>query len=488
MAAPQEDKLEEFYIALGASPLSSLVQDDLRLGSHTVNQKPALKLRDHVLERSKLFLHEASRENIKHDSRWLEKNLTLEIVSSITVRRSLRGHTVSHTMKKSATTTHERHKGWTLFVTEEYNDTYQISLSLCSLLLERPTQQSFLTFETFLNLNLYQLRARGYNVDRILRAKKAEQRIAEEERRRQLEAEQAQIRQQEEQWKQQGMAAEASAREDRRQSKEVSMPGAFGFDSPENSPEPVRQGRKGLFSGLTRRLGLDNANGEAQQQLQNFLGGGSGSHSHEEPPQRQLDNPPNYHEANPGSVARGGKGTEKVSSPAAVQQNLTNAIQSSRAHDSSTLFSPPTQQTVKEQASYCDSTSAHNITFLADAANGTRIFISKTMSSSPTTFLSQNVSALNAFAMLLHEVAEVFVLPRKAIHIFYDETGAAIAFNSNGSIFCNFRFFAQLHQIRMASGTGESRAEAAAYWWVVLAHEVAHNLVKEHSSDHSFYT
>ena len=486
MVAPQEEKLEDFYLALGASTLASLIQDDLRLGKPSDNQKPAVKLRSHILERSKLFLHEVSRDNIKHDSRWLEKNLSMQIVSSITVRRSLRGHAISHTLKKSATITHERHNGWTLFVTEGGSDTYQISLALCSVLLERPSQQSYLTFETFLNLNLYQLRARGYNVERILRAKAAEQRIAEEERRKQLEAEQAQIKEQEEQWKQQDKAVKAAAREDRRQSKEVAMPGSFGSDSPENSPEPVRQGRRGLFSGLTRRLGLGDPNGEAQQQLQNFLGGVSGSHLHDGP-DPQGENPPTYDEANKSGVSKGGKGTEQVSSPAAVQQNLLNAIQSSRAHDSSTLFSPPTTQTIKEQASYCDSTSAQNITFLADASNGTRIFVSRNLSS-PTTFLAQNVSALNAFAVLLHEVADVFVLPRRALHIFYDESGGTIAFNSNGSVFCNFRFFAQLHQNKTMSGTGEGRVDAAAYWWIVLAHELAHNLVKEHNSEHSFYT
>ncbi|KAG0648418.1 High temperature G [Hyphodiscus hymeniophilus] len=488
MVAPMEDKLEDFYLALGASTLGSLVQDDVRLGNPSADQKAVVKLRSHILERAKLFLHECARENIKHDSRWLEKNLSLQIVTSISLRRSLRGHTESHTQKRSAAVTHERHSGSTLFITEGRQDTYQISLEICPMLLERPHQQSFLTFETFLNLNLYELRSRGYNVERILRAKAAEARIAEEERRKQMETEQAQLKEQENEWRQQSQVViAAAAREDRRKSTQVAMPGAFGSDSPENSPEPSRAGRRGLFSGLTRRLGLD-SNGEAQQQLQNFLGGGSGSHSHEEA-QPQIENPPTYDEANKGALAKSGKGagTESVSSPAAVQQNLLNAIQSSRAHDSSTLFSPPTTHTIKEQASYCDSTSAQNITFLADASNGTRIFVSKAMSS-PTLFLSQNVSALNSFAVLLHEIGDVYVLPRKALHIFYDESGGTIAFNSNGSIFCNFRFFAQIHQKKLESGSGEARVEAGAYWWIVMAHELAHNLVKEHNSEHSFYT
>jgi hypothetical protein len=36
--------------------------------------------------------------------------------------------------------------------------------------------------------------------------------------------------------------------------------------------------------------------------------------------------------------------------------------------------------------------------------------------------------------------------------------------------------------------TGEGKVEAATWWWVVLAHELAHNLVSPHNSDHSYYT
>jgi hypothetical protein len=321
-------------------------------------------------------------------------------------------------------------------------------------------------------------------VERILRAKAAEQRIAEEERKKQLDTEQMQIREQEEQWKHANPGTPVAARE-----KVSQMPGAFGPDSPEQTPDPVpRSKSRGLFSGLKSKFGLDNR-GESQQQLQNFLGEGSSQPpAHDQNP----DGPPTYDEVTKP------KGPETVSSPHAVQQNLLNAIQSSRAHDSSSLFSPPSTQTVKEQASYCDSTSSQNITFLADASNGMRIFVAKTLQSAKE-FLSQNSSSLNNFAALLFEVAAVYNLPRKALHIFYDEQGSTIAFNSNGSVFCNFRFYAQLHQSKMdaelasvtareTQNTGAARIEATAYWWIVIAHELAHNLVKEHNSQHSFYT
>lgn len=483
-----EDKLEEFYSALEAPTLASLVEEDLRVSPRAEKQDTAVKLRSHILERTKLFLHESPRDNIKHDARWLEKNLSVQVVSSITRRRSLRGHTLSHTEKQSAAVSNERGGGGTLYVTTGQTDTFQISRAISKLLLQRPSQQAAITLESFLTLNLLQLRSRGYNVERILRAKAAEQRIAEEERKKQLETEQNHIREQEQQWEQANVATPVAARD-----KGPNMPGSFGSDSPEHNSElqpiqpaePPRKSR-GLFSGLRSKFGLDNS--ETQQQMQTFLGEGS-SNAPPPPQQGQLkDGPPTYDDVTKP------KGAEVVSSPHAVQQNLVNAIQSSRAHDSSTLFSPPTTKTVKEQSTYCDSTSAHNITYLADTSNGMRIFITKTLSS-PTNFLSQSSSALNNFAALLVEVATVYNLPRKALHIFYDESGGTIAFNSNGSIFCNFRFFSQLHQSRMdternngAQNLAAARVEATAYWWIVIAHELAHNLVKEHNSEHSFYT
>lgn len=491
ICAPEEEKLEDFYIALGAPTMSSIVQEDLRIGNPSEKQAAAVKIRSHILERAKLFLHESPRDNIKHDARWLDKNLALQAVSSISLRRSLRGHTLSHTEKRSAALNNERGRGWILYITEGGYDTYQISLAISRLLLERPSQQAVITLETFLNLNLLQLRSRGYNVDRILRAKQAEQRIAEEERKKQLAAEQEELREQEQQWKQANptVPVPVAARE-----KQPEMPGTFDSGSSENSPEPAPRSRsRGLFSGLKSKFGLDGRS-EAQEQIQQFLGGGS---SQPQPPRypqqtpplppaqgQDPNGPPTYDELTKP------QGAETVSSPQAVQQNLLSAINSSRAHDSSTLFSPPTTKEVKEQATYCDTTHAQNITFLADASNGMRIFVSKTLPN-VSSFLSSNSTALNNFAALLIEVASVYALSSKAMHVYYDEQGSTIAFNSNGSIFCNFRFFAQLHMRSDGSGgktKGQARQEAAAYWWIVVAHELAHNLVKEHDSRHSFYT
>ncbi|KAK4179518.1 hypothetical protein QBC36DRAFT_72684 [Triangularia setosa] len=489
LCAPEDETLEAFYQALGSENLGSRVKEEILVGSHRSRQDGAEWLRKHVVERSKIFLHEYAKDKrdlVKRDARWLEANLKVISVSSVGLRRSLQGHNKYHQEKRSAASTHG-HNGWVLYVAAEHKDDrpdmYQVGQAICQLLLNRPNQSAYFFFEPFLKLGLLQLRDRGYNVDRILRAKAAEARIAEEERRKALEAEQSKIREREQEWEQ-SRAAEAAHQEVKTPTRDR-MPGAF-HDSPEDEhtlPPPPQQQRprRGFFSDLTRRLGLDTGDEDEQQkQLDNFL-----------PPSQ-----PEQDTKRPASSAenRGRKPDDgRVTSPAVIQQNLLNAINSTRAHDSTNLFSPPTEREVKEKAAYCDTTPAQNITFAAEAPRGMRIFVAKDISVDASTFLANNIDEIRQFELLLGDCGEIYCLPAKAIHIFYDETGGTIAFNANGSIFCNLRFFNQLHRVQGAGVNskglaGQKRVEATTWWWVVLAHELAHNLVKQHDSEHSYYT
>ncbi|KAJ4326628.1 hypothetical protein N0V84_002962 [Fusarium piperis] len=483
ICAPEEDALEVFYLSLGAQKLSSIVQEDIKIGPHSDRQKTAMSLRKHVIERSKIFLFEYAnyrRDIIKHDAKWLDKNLTVEIVRSVALKRTLKGHTQTHTEKRSAAS-NRTNNGWILYVADEAKpDMYQVGQAICQMLLNRPNQQAYLFFEPFLTLDLYGLRARGYNVDRILRAKAAEARIAEEERRKALEEEQRQIQEREQQWSSKG--AEATAAQAAREATRVpeplgpTMPGSW--DQPEDTkPSQNQQARKGrgLFSNLTRRLGFDTTeqNDEgSHQQLDKF-----------------LDKPKEGGSSSSGAADTGKRPQDegRVTSPAIVQQNLLNAVKSTRAYGSDSVFSEPQVNQVKEQATYCDKTPAQNIAFIAETANGMKVFMSRDLKE-PSEFLAKHIQNVNIFSSLLTEVGNVYSLSPKVLHIFYDEKGGTIAFNSGGSIFCNFRFFLQLHAAQIESRTGQAKAEVATWWWVVLAHELAHNLVTVHNAEHSYYT
>ncbi|KAK7739828.1 hypothetical protein SLS62_011197 [Diatrype stigma] len=495
ICAPEEDVLEAFYMALGSPTLANTVQEDLRIGPHSSKQEGALWLRKHVLERSKIFIHEYarhSRDAIKHDAKWLETHLSVQVVRSVALRRSLRGQGQSHTEKRSAASS-KTNNGWVLYVAAENArpDMYQVGQAVCHLILNRPSQQAYFFFEPFLKLDLLDLRARGYNVDRILRAKAAEARIAEEERRKALDAEQTRIREREQEFRQQTQVAAAAAREHNR-TPPPRMPG--GFDSPEDKgnksppslPEPSQNRRsRGLFSNLSKRFGFDTWDEPDDQ------------------PKHAIDSAPEPVKLPPAEASSSKSKQDddgRVTNPAVIQQNLLNAIKSTRSHDSSQLFAPPTTQDVREEAEYCDENAGHDLEFAADASNGMRVFVSRTDGIDIAQFLASHHRAINAFAALIRDIGvDIYAVRPAALHLFYNTSGSTVAFNRDGSLFCNFRFFLQLHaQHFSASADGaqghglqlqlQKRAEAAVWWWVVLAHELSHNIVKPHNSQHSFYT
>ncbi|KAF4120552.1 Protein of unknown function (DUF3684) [Geosmithia morbida] len=509
LCAPEDDTLEKFYLSLGAQKLGSIVQEDVRIGPQTGRGKKADSLRKHVIERSKIFLYEYAnyrRDSVKHDSKWLEKNLQVEMVTSVALRRTLQGQRQSHVEKRTAASA-QASGAWVLYVADAGQpDMYQVGQALCQMLLDRPNQQAYLFFEPFLTLDLYGLRSRGYNVDRILRAKAAEARIAEDARRKALEEEQSKMKERERLWAQQAAAAgttpespAATAAAAGRSSDvartpkqaEPVMPGSW--DSPEDSntdlADLAKRG-KSLFTNFTRRLGLDTQ------------GGGSGNNGGGSKILEQLEQSTGQTTRQPesstsGTDAGGGSsGTRsqqsddgRVTSPAAIQQNLLKAVNATRAHGSSSVFSQPEVNRVKEQATYCDQTPAQNITLAAEASNGVHVYVSRDMKADPSNFLATNIGAINMFASILGDVGEIYSLSRDVLHIYYDETGGSIAFNKGGSLFFNLRFYLQLHAQHVeGSRPREGRAEAATWWWVVFAHELAHNLVTTHNSDHSYYT
>ncbi|OAX80983.1 hypothetical protein ACJ72_04680 [Emergomyces africanus] len=484
LAAPQEELLEDLYVALGTPCLSELVEEQARCGALEPDQRLATKLQKQIYERSRLFLHDLPRDMVKHDTKWLEKNLSVQVVQSISLRRSLRGRNASHVDKRSAVVMQTR-TGWVLSIAAGRADLYQISQALVHLILNRPKLHSTLTLEMLLKTDLLELRARGYNVERILRQKAAEARMAESKRQQQMEEELKQIQENEVAWRK-GQKSEPP----KDQGEQPLMPGHFPESSPpharKSSHDPTTSSELtstrpksggGLFSDLTRRFGLEDfgrSNNPVQSALQGFR-------DRTQLPASSDAAPPPYSANKTGSLKD--PKAQTVTSPHALQSNLMSAIQACRPHGSSTLYSRGEQNEVMETKSYCDERPSHDLIFVADSASGIRIFVTKTVDDR-STFLAQNSNGLNAFASILTDCASVFAVRLNSVSIFYDPAGRTIAFNSQGSIFCNYLYFQQLHQARMLGGGPESRDDPLVYWWVIFCHELAHNLVADHSSDH----
>ncbi|KAL9097698.1 MAG: hypothetical protein Q9165_000024 [Trypethelium subeluteriae] len=494
-AAPQEDVIERFYSALGTPYLSSLVENYLRTGIRSRDQDSAVRLCSLILERTRLLLHEQSSEVVLHTSRWLEKNLSVEAVQSLSVERSLRGYNLKVSMRKTAALEKESRRGWVLHVTPKH-DLFDVSRELLPLILRKPRQNDYMALEMILTTDLRKLKAKGFNTDRILRQKAIEARIAEEERQKQIDQEQQRLREQEQAWTEEH-SEKGNGRSRKSMNPADAMPGAFSPETPDghppSAPTPLPPARnKGFFSNLTRTLGLDDD--RTSKQLQNIFGSQPNATASEDQTSREPeDTPPPYTQndisrSKPIKAIKSSTGNpETVTAPHATYQNLLNAIDASRSHDSTSVFSSPATNIIKEQASYCDTAPGQDISYYGSSAPGIKIFMSNAIADK-SGFAAANVEGLNAFAVLLLDCGSIFGIRPGGLHVFYDEKGGTIAFNRQGSLFCNYRFFGQLHWRSWVEGRTEGKREALVYWWVVLCHELAHNLVESHSADHSYYT
>lgn len=481
LIAPQDETLEGLYASLETPWLSRLVEDDQRMGNLLRDQSSAQSLQKLIVERCRLFLYDHTSDVVRHDAKWLEQNLTVKGTEFLQVTRRLKGYRLQFVEKRTAALHRESKRDATLYVTAQY-DLYEVSRALMSVLLKRPRQQDYLALEMLMESNLRRLKAKGYNVDRILRQKAAESRIADSERKKR-EDEQQRLAEEEAKAKAALVQAqpqpaltngtllheEASTLES--PERQLSMPGAFN-DSP---PSSSRNNKKpaSLFNSLTKHLGMNTANPAIQNQMQNLLPSSNG----------QLDAPPPYEPREPSRVHTGG--SEQVTSPRDLHHNLESAIKASRAYNSSSLFTPPQTNNIKETPSYCDNRPGHDLSSVADLPHGIKLFLHR-QHPNPTAFLQTNSAAIANFTFILSEVAGIFSLPSSTLNIFHDDSGSAIAFNSNGSIFCNLRYFMQLHLAAM--GTPEGKVEAMAYWFITMCHELAHNLVGDHNSQHEFYS
>jgi hypothetical protein len=88
---------------------------------------------------------------------------------------------------------------------------------------------------------------------------------------------------------------------------------------------------------------------------------------------------------------------------------------------------------------------------------------------------------LNRFIKMLKDIATIFELTPQAIHIFYDNYTNSIAFNRDRALFFNLKFYIGFHDEECKYNP---TSNAMTYWFMTFCHELAHNLVQSHSSEH----
>jgi hypothetical protein len=172
-----------------------------------------------------------------------------------------------------------------------------------------------------------------------------------------------------------------------------------------------------------------------------------------------------------------------VQSSSAVDQRGVNS------HDSTVVTSIPEGL---DRGETCEMMPGHSLQPLAGPAggslktkNGIRVFSARGAPDSES-FLRLHPHVVEAFSQVLGRLCGVYGLSPSTVAIFHDARGGTIAFNANRALHFNVRFYHSLHFDGRDGGS--SSADCHCYWFVTMAHELAHHMVSAHNKEHGFYT
>lgn len=361
------------------------------------------------------------------------------------MRYSLAERNVATSSKRSAAIMKVRGTGYVLSITPKY-DLYEVSNELLRILLSRPKGNDAIALERILTEPLRRLQQKGINVERILRKKEVEARIAKQQ---ELEREEEEQRRMTEQAKSglvhvnDGDNVSPGTPEKHNQ-----MPGSFG--SPENGMEIAERERntadKGLINNWAKKLGFKNS---------------------------------------PNTAPRGTDGPQINRDIQATKSNIQNAIKECRPTGMANINSKHHQDpTELDRGGYCNGEQWENLhKAFSVPFDGRHVDIYYALEESAP--LPDIQPHLHAFLPLIFGLTFIFGVDPAAVNIFLDKKSNTVAFNLSGSLFFNLAWFMALHSDIWS--TKEGRLRALDSWFFTFCHELAHNLVGDHNARHSWY-
>ncbi|KAG8731231.1 hypothetical protein FRC11_004681, partial [Ceratobasidium sp. 423] len=416
-----------------------------------------------VLERLPLFLHDTHmRSLIKPE--WLaqDDNFQVVMVNKLQLTRHLsHGRGFSATQEASAAAKREGVRGAvTLWLAESsQTDLYEVANSLCNVLFARHKINDSLLFMTILSTDLRALK----RLDRILNQQKVERARAEAAR-VQLERERREAREKE--------AKEAKEAEARAAAAAVTTTAATttaattkttSTSTTATAPKPIEPSpipEKGALvhqptpvPSAAGALPKGNQRQSMMGTFNNFRhklvgGGGAGDRNSILEP-KSLLGPPSGSGPGPFSalVPRAPSPSGQVTSQQSIENNVRMAINACRPESQSLLRNRQQMTVVKESLDegYCDiSGSADDFTLAGEVA-GYRVYIARDISD-PGLLAAQKFDAMTRFGnLVVTPLRTLYKLPPSSVHIFYDTKGGLIAFNRNGSLFLNLRYYEGWH-------------------------------------------
>ncbi|ORZ36386.1 hypothetical protein BCR44DRAFT_55445 [Catenaria anguillulae PL171] len=204
--------------------------------------------------------------------------------------------------------------------------------------------------------------------------------------------------------------------------------------------------------------------------------------SHHQPPQQQHSSSSSAIQPSTGQPSQPPPGTRMLREgtpefDAQLQSTLQSAIRasSSAAAPGTVVANPP--QLAQAQQTYCDLVSAgHDLVEVSQGFLPMKLYRGRSHSDADVTTGAMRARFIE-FAGIIMLLADVFGLPARALHVYVDEQAQSVAFNRGRALFFNAS--------RYMPAAGSSKAYT--YWFMVFAHELAHNHVAAHNADHEFY-
>ncbi|KAL9187467.1 hypothetical protein ACHAXT_001570 [Thalassiosira profunda] len=549
LVAPMEQSLEEFYNKCGSRYVSQVVNKTFAVQGRTYNNTPLTKaLAERLRERRPLLLSptNSSRPLAPNASKLLGEQ-SLEVVEAEKIQAKYTFERSSKHLEVTCCTKQERRQKTTIYVTTN-PDWFDVGTAIGALILERCQLEDALLLSQLLESPLETLRYRGFPVDRILKPvskpepvepppppQKAPPPTAEavksppepskdpgtngkdgggfdtilqqmfptcppdairgllgpnpdKEKARQvadmLAVDAASQPPVDETKMQNGKANEAdtdnntlpSQTDDGSSVGDLMNGHGLGDTGAKKEKDKGKKSKPSRF--MSKMLkGLHPGHG---------IGGGGGGSCDGGGTRVVQEHPTISHEADsntPSSPER------DASNQKSLEAMLNQAVQSSRSVENAGLRSPETllnhlPQGLERGSEGCEVIPPQNIQPFrgphgdGKTRNGIKVFSG---AAAAPEFLRQNFGAVERFAVVIQNLATVYKLHTRTVAIYYEPTGNTIAFNSNKALYFNVRYFCALH---------ENQVDTAcySYWYMVAAHELAHNLVTAHNKEHGSFT
>ncbi|KAI9494351.1 hypothetical protein BDB00DRAFT_974372 [Zychaea mexicana] len=521
LSAPMEPLLEEFYAHLGSDRLSRQIKETYTYSYNMGVTNRSKAVTDAIFERVPIIIYQMMSDNpqrqkeLCHDEKYVKRNLKVIQAKELRINRKFK-HTGEHNVQPTTACTDK--SSFTIYISSMGEiDYYDIANALCALIFTRVRFNDAIVVERYLTATLTSLRRKGVPVDRILNIRKnvEKQKISPPmERSSPIHSPPstspihptltpAQLDQCTKQVLevfgdcQEGYVRQLLAQERENHAENVINKLLNDNDYPRNSEvksdkEVAAQEAKN--NNAHRSEGVENVpadQGGAGGLLDRIWSWRGSRQSTPTPPppkspiEKELPQPQTP-EKQPVKKPMLPDAEETITPnyTSNVKQNLRRAIHSCKSYTDQHLFSRPQINQVAESNYYCDVKPQQNLVS-SGRVKGISFYVYRDVVAEDVH--QQYSGAMSRFVDIIKGLATVFELKESSLHLFYDTQGSTIAFNVNGSLFLNLRYYVALHETDDSAQSKAKRKEALIYWFMTFCHELAHNFVSGHCSEHEFY-